>query len=101
MFRVLCMLLMLFPIMLVGYACSSDSDSGFEIGKPSEIPEPAPLTLDEWKAMTDHSDKYDIATLDRLRANDPSLKSEKAWKKFMDEVVGPQMVKDKPLKESF
>ena len=99
MFRVLCMLLMLFPIMLVGYGCSSGSDSGIEIGKPSEIPEPTPLPLEEWNAMTDINEKYDIDTLERLRKSDPELKSEKAWAKFMGEVVGPQMAKDKPIKE--
>ncbi|QDT99308.1 hypothetical protein [Gimesia aquarii] len=97
MFRVLCMLLMLFPIMLSVYSCSSGSD--IEIGKPTEISEPVPLSLEEWNAITNATEKYDVDTLERLRKSDPALKSEKAWKKFMGEVVGPQMAKDKPIKE--
>lgn len=97
MFRVLCMLLMLFPIVLSEYGCSSGSE--IEIGKPAEFSEPTPLSLEEWNAMTNTTEKYDVDTLERLRKSDPVLKSEKAWGKFMGEVVGPQMAKDKPIKE--
>ena len=67
-----------------------------QVGVPSDIPTPSPITLDEWNAMTDISEKYGIATLERLRASDPRLKSERAWNQFMKEVVGPKMKVEQP-----
>lgn len=99
MFRVLCLFIIFFPIPFSGCGGSSSS-SGVEIGKPSTIPEPPPLSVEQWKAMTNPNKKYDIDMLERLRNSDPSLKSKKAWKKFMKEVVGPGMKKEMPLKES-
>lgn len=96
MFRVLCLLITLFPILF--YGCGDSS--GVEIGKPSVIPPKAPLSIEEWKAISDHHEKFDIDTLEHLRKSDPELESDKAWKKFMDEVVGPEMKNKLPLKES-
>ncbi|MCA9007127.1 MAG: hypothetical protein KDA70_17765 [Planctomycetaceae bacterium] len=89
-----CLSLILFPVVLTG--CGS-SDSGIEIGKPSVLVEQPPLSLEEWKAMTDFTEKYDGATLERLRAGNSDLKSEKAWAQFEKEVIGPSLVKDKPI----
>lgn len=94
MFRVLCLIIILIPILSTG--CGGSSGANIEVGVPADIPPPAPLAVDEWKAMTDLNQKYEISTLERLRASDPSLESEKAWEKFMREVVGPQMKKEKP-----
>ncbi|MEQ8851514.1 hypothetical protein [Gimesia sp.] len=96
MLRVVCLSLILFPVVLTG--CGS-SESDIEIGKPAVLAAQPPLTLEEWKAMTDLTEKYDGATLERLRAGNPELKSDRAWDKYQKEFVAPQLVKDKPLKE--
>ena len=75
------------------------------VGQPAVVCDEAvlaaqpPLTLEEWKAMTDLTEKYDGATLERLRTGNPELKSDRAWDKYQKEFVAPQLVKDKPLKE--
>lgn len=96
MLRGVCLSLMLFPAVLTG--CGS-SGSDVEIGKPAELAAEAPLSLEEWKAMTDLTEKYDAATLERLRAGNPDLESDQAWARFEEEVIGPALVKDKPLQE--
>lgn len=55
----------------------------------------SPLTVEAWKELTP-SEKYDGMTLERLRLHDAKLKSERAWRKFMHDVVGPEMRKDMP-----
>lgn len=98
MFRLLALsVVMIFSTTLFVSGCSSDSE--IEVGVPSHVPAAAPLSLNEWNDIKDHTEKYDVDTLERLRRGDSSLESEKAWEKFMKEVVGPQMAKDKPIKE--
>ncbi|HAH48366.1 hypothetical protein [Gimesia sp.] len=93
MFRVVCILLLLWPVVLTG--CGG-SDSGVQIGVPSDVPTPPPISLDEWDKMTDINQKYDVDTLDRLRASDPRLEKENAWDQFLTEVVVPKMKEEKP-----
>ncbi|WP_417388605.1 hypothetical protein [Gimesia sp.] len=93
MFRVVCVMLMLWPVVLTG--CGG-SDSEVQVGVPSNITAPPPISLDEWNQMTDIIKKYDIETLERLRASDPNLESENAWNKFMKEVVLPKMKEEQP-----
>lgn len=70
-------------------ACSEEKQ------KVSLPPEPTALTVEQWREL--HvNEKYDEATLDRLRMEEKSLKSGRAWKKFMEEVVMPEMKKDIP-----
>ena len=91
----LCVILNL--VVLTG--CGS-SDSEVEIGKPSELAAPESLSLSEWKTISDLTLKYDSSTLEQLRASDPALKTNKAWDKFLNEVILPQMVKDKKAAEA-
>lgn len=63
--------------------------------KPELPPEPTALTVDQWKQLP-ISEKYDEATLDRLRMEAKNLQTGRAWKKFMNEVVMPEMKKDIP-----
>ncbi|MHC2068099.1 hypothetical protein ACYFX5_11535 [Bremerella sp. T1] len=72
-------------------ACSSQ-----KANSPSSPQETANLTLESWHQLPPH-EKYDGATLERLRMHDEKLvKSNRAWKKFMNEVVIPEMKKDIP-----
>ncbi|PQO38909.1 hypothetical protein C5Y96_03290 [Blastopirellula marina] len=57
--------------------------------------EPTALTVDQWKQLP-VGEKYDEATLERLRMEEKSLQSGRSWKKFMNEVVMPEMKKDIP-----
>ncbi|QDT89617.1 hypothetical protein [Gimesia algae] len=95
MFRVVCMLFVLWPVILTG--CGG-SEAEVQVGVPTDIPPAAPLSLEEWNAITDVNEKYDIATLERLRASDPQLESEKGWNQFMKEVVGPKMKAEMPIR---
>lgn len=62
---------------------------------PAPIPE-GPLTIAEWKAMTDMQTKYDGATMERLQQGEPSLQNEKAWREFEKTVIVPQRAIDVP-----
>ncbi|RCS49435.1 hypothetical protein DTL42_12985 [Bremerella cremea] len=57
--------------------------------------ETSALTVETWKTLP-IPEKYDGATLERLRMHDDKLKSERAWKKFMHDVIGPEMRTDLP-----
>jgi hypothetical protein len=63
---------------------------------PSISATPTPLSLEEWKSISDISDKYDGATLDRLRMGDTRLKNERAWESYMKQNVIPERKKDIP-----
>jgi hypothetical protein len=64
---------------------------------PPSLPvAPTPLSLEEWKSISDISDKYDGATLDRLRMGHPRLKNERAWESYMKQNVIPERKKDIP-----
>lgn len=60
---------------------------------PSELPA---LTLEQWKTLP-VEEKYDDGTLQRLRAADEKLRSERAWQTFMKDVVMPERMIDIPL----
>jgi len=51
------------------------------------------LTLEAWKTLP-LEEKYDGATLERLRQHDEKLKSDRAWKKYLKENVHPDMKKE-------
>lgn len=77
--------------MLIGIALSG-------CGSPPPPPAVAegPLTIADWKAMTDIQTKYDGATMERLRQGEPSLQEEKAWREFEKTVIVPQRAIDVP-----
>ena len=62
----------------------------------SPPPEAGPLTVEKWKSLP-VDQKYDESSFQRLRDNDPKLKSDRAWDKFMREVVIPERKKDIPV----
>ena len=59
---------------------------------PTELPQ---LTIEEWKTLP-IEEKYDAATFERLREADESLSSDRAWNKFMMEVIIPERKIDIP-----
>ena len=76
-----------------GMGCgSSTSNSVQPIQDSAELPL---LTLEQWKSLP-VEEKYDLATLDRLRQADKSLRPDRAWQKFMKEIVLPERMKDIP-----
>ncbi|WDI43680.1 hypothetical protein [Bremerella sp. P1] len=79
-------------MVLIGVlACSKQTDQTPVVSSETSV-----LTVEQWKAMPS-SEKYDGVTLERLRQHDEKLvKSERAWKKFMHDVVGPEMRTDMP-----
>lgn len=54
-----------------------------------------PLSVEEWKTLP-IEEKYDQGTFDRLREADEKLRPDRAWEKFMTEVVIPERQKDIP-----
>lgn len=74
--------------------------SSYPQNEPIDLPPPTPLSVEEWKQMTDIDRKFEQATLDRLRLNDEKLKGEVQWELFMRKVVIPERKKDIPLVET-
>lgn len=64
---------------------------------PANPPAPTPLSLDEWRKLP-MAEKYDEAFLERVRMSKPELKSDRAWKAFMDKEILPERKKDIPSK---
>lgn len=87
--RILCWLVALWVVASLS-ACGSASTV------PPIPPGTTSLSLEEWKQLPPAMEKYEVGTLDLLRASDPELKSEKKWKLFMEKEVGPQMKLDMP-----
>jgi hypothetical protein len=58
-------------------------------------PETGPLTVETWKVLP-ASEKYDESSFQRLRESDPKLKPDRAWTKFMKDVVIPERKIDIP-----
>jgi len=52
-----------------------------------------PLTIEVWKQSRDQ-EKYSPEIINRLRAENPTLKSTTQWKKFYQEVVLPGFQRD-------
>ncbi len=65
---------------------------------PPPVQPDGPLTVEEWKAMTDMTAKYDPGTFDRLKKGNPKLENEKEWDKFFQTVVAPAHQVDVPKK---
>lgn len=68
-------------------------------GSTGTLPPPGaltPITVDEWRDL-DPSEKYDPATFDRLKLNDPKLQNEQEWERFMKTVVLPERKIEIPL----
>lgn len=63
--------------------------------KPIEIPPPTSLTLEEWKTLP-VEEKYAPETFERLKLNDPAIRSDKGWDAFFKTVIMPQRLKDLP-----
>jgi len=80
-------------VLIMVLACSDNQP------KIVDPPSRSPLTMEAWEGMP-FSQKYDGATLDRLRMADPKLKSDRAWHKFMKEVVIPAREKDSVVESS-
>ncbi len=79
------------PLLIVslGVGCGAASPPPTQ---PSTLP---PLTMETWKSMP-IEDKYDQGTFDRLREQDPKLKSDREWARFMKEVIVPERKIDIP-----
>lgn len=66
---------------------------------PPPAPETGPLTVEEWMQIPS-SEKYEEQTVNRLRLNDPKLKSERAWEKFKRDVIGKEMQREREQAEA-
>lgn len=78
----------LIPLFVALIGCGSEP-------LPTPSPEPTAISLAEWKALP-IDEKYDGATLDRLRMSDPKLQNERAWNAFMAKEVIPERKRDIP-----
>jgi hypothetical protein len=54
-----------------------------------------PLTLDAWKQLPP-TQKYEIATLERLKEGEPTLKEPREWDTFTRTVLLPSKRKEQP-----
>ena len=68
---------------------------GNEATPPLPMPELPTLTVEQWKALP-VEEKYDEATFERLREADKSIRSDRAWQKFMKDVIVPERKIDIP-----
>jgi len=62
---------------------------------PAPLPPPTALTLEEWRALP-IQEKYDGATFERLRMNNPQLQNEQNWKAYERQYILPERQKDIP-----
>lgn len=75
-------------MLLIGImACSQAPKESAEVDRP-EV-----LTVEAWKQL-DPSIKFDGTTLEKLRMDNKQFRSSRAWSKFYQEEVRPEMAKD-------
>jgi hypothetical protein len=84
-----------FRIVILSGAVALVGCSGQKFTPTLNPPPPTPLSLEEWKSLP-ISEKYDGVTFDRLRMNDPQLKSDAVWNDFMQRVIIPERNQDIP-----
>ena len=77
------------PLLLALAGCAGESPM------PSLPPAPTALTLDEWKTL-EIQEKYDEATFERLRMQDPKLKNDRHWRAYFKQHILPERDKDIP-----
>lgn len=68
---------------------------GREPNEPRDLEAPTPISVTEWKELP-VEEKYQPETFERLKLNDPKLRSDRAWHYFMIKVVVPERRKDIP-----
>ncbi len=68
---------------------------GNENTPPLPMPKLPPLTVQQWKSLP-VEEKYDESTFERLREADKSIRSDRAWQRFMKVVVVPERIIDIP-----
>ncbi|QDU73782.1 hypothetical protein Pan97_07820 [Bremerella volcania] len=75
-------------MLLIGImACSQAPKDSAEADRP-EV-----LTVEAWKQL-DPSIKFDGTTLEKLRMDNKQFRSSRAWSKFYQEEIRPEMTKD-------
>ncbi len=62
-------------------------------GRRLPPPPSEPLTVEEWKEMPVET-KYEIPTLERLKAGEPKLQDDREWARFASKVLVPARKKD-------
>lgn len=68
---------------------------GGDVTPTTAPPAPTPLGIAEWRELP-VAEKYDETTFDRLRLQDPKLKNDRNWARFMVETVIPERKRDLP-----
>ena len=81
-------------LLLLAAACAG-AGCGSEPSPVSPLPDPGPLTVEEWRQLP-IEEKYDDGTFQRLKKHNPKLASRRLWDKFMREVVIPERKRDIP-----
>ena len=56
--------------------------------KSAAAPKQEPLSVEQWKALQP-SQKYDVDTLERVKAGEPRFQDEEAWDQFVRAVMLP------------
>lgn len=74
-------------VVLLAAGCGSAAPEAIELSDT--------LTVEQWKTLPIEL-KYDEATFERLRAQDPTLQTDRGWDRFMKEVIVPERRKDIP-----
>jgi hypothetical protein len=62
---------------------------------PAPLPPPTALTLEDWKKLP-IEEKYDGATFERLKLNDPNLQHPRNWAAYEYQYIIPERKKDIP-----
>lgn len=87
-FYVACMLLLVTPCWL---GCG-----GGKAKPPGPLPPPTALTLEQWKTLP-IEEKYDGATLERLKLGNPQLHHNRSWQMYERQYILPERAKDIPV----
>lgn len=85
----------LFAFALVLSSCLGTGCGSDHVKAPAPLPPPTAISLDDWKKLP-LEEKYDGATFERLKLNDPHLQHARNWAAFEQQYIIPERKQDIP-----
>lgn len=80
---------------MISTGLTAGCGDGGNLKPPAPLPPPTALTLEDWKKLP-LDEKYDGATFERLKMNDPNLQHPRNWAAYEYQYIIPERKKDIP-----